>query len=89
MPIKQMEAVAETQMVKAVLPFAVAGILGGVGFLFNSVQELKEVALKNNQAVIVLQNDAEDVWDDIERLQRDVTNVRIYIGNGKRNPHNN
>ena len=89
MPIKQMESVAEMQMVKAVLPFAVAGILGGVGFLFNSVQELKEVALKNSQAIIVIQGDSDDVWEDIERLQRDVTNVRIHIGNGARNPHNN
>ena len=89
MPIKQMESVAEMQMVKAVLPFAVAGILGGVGFLFNSVQELKEVALKNSQAIIVIQSDSDDVWEDIERLVRQVTNIRIYIGNGSRNPHNN
>ena len=88
MPIKQMEAVAEQQMVKAILPFAVAGIMAVVGWLFSTVMELEKTALKNNQAVIVLQSDSEDVWDDIEKLQNEVTNIRIYIGNGPRNPHN-
>ena len=83
-----MEAVAEQQMVKAVLPFVVAGTMAVVGWLFSTVMELEKTALKNNQAVIVLQSDSDDVWDDIEKLQRDVTNLRIYIGNGGRNnPH--
>ena len=88
MPIRQMEAVAEQQMVKAVLPFLVAGIMAVVGWLFSTVMELEKTALKNEQAVIVLQSDSEDVWDDIEKLQNEVTNIRIYIGNGHRNPHN-
>ncbi len=89
MPIKQMEAVAEQQMVKAILPFAVAGILAVVGWLFQTVMELEKVSIKNSQAVIVIQSDSEDVWEDIERLQRNVTNIRIHIGNGSRNPHHN
>ena len=84
-----MEAVAEQQMVKAVLPFLVAGIMAVVGWLFNTVMELEKTALKNSQAVIVFQSDSEDVWEDIERLQRNVTNIRIHIGNGSRNPHHN
>ena len=88
MPIKQMESVAEMQMVKAVLPFLVAGMTAVVGWLFSTVMELEKTALKNEQAVIVLQSDSEDVWDDIEKLQNEVTNIRIYIGNGHRNPHN-
>tara|TARA_R100001082_G_C4350162_1_gene154200 strand:- start:574 stop:843 length:270 start_codon:yes stop_codon:yes gene_type:complete len=88
MPIKQMENVAEMQLVKALLPFAVAGILAVVSWLFSTVMDLEKKALKNEQAVIVLQSDSDDVWDDIEKLQRDVTNLRIYIGNGGRNnPH--
>ena len=87
MPVRQMEAVAETQMVKAILPFAVAGILAVVGWLFQTVMQLEKVSLKNEQAVIVLQSDSEDVWDDLEKLTSDVTNIRIYIGNGSRNPH--
>jgi hypothetical protein len=27
------------------------------------------------------------VWDDIEKLQSDVTNIRIHIGNGYGSPH--
>tara|TARA_R100000742_G_C4174814_1_gene11876 strand:- start:198 stop:470 length:273 start_codon:yes stop_codon:yes gene_type:complete len=87
MPIKQMEAVAETQMVKAVLPFLVAGIMAVVGWLFTTVMQLEKVSLKSEQAVIVLQSDSEDVWDDIEKLQRDVTNIRIHIGNGYNKHH--
>ena len=43
MPIRQMEAVAETQMVKAILPFAVAGILAVVGWLFQTVMQLENI----------------------------------------------
>tara|TARA_B100000287_G_scaffold4771_1_gene4650 strand:+ start:2316 stop:2585 length:270 start_codon:yes stop_codon:yes gene_type:complete len=89
MPIKQMEQIAETQMVKAVMPFLVAGILGVVSWLFSTVMDIEKTALRNSQAVIVLQSDSEDVWEDIERLQRNVTNIRIHIGNGSRNPHHN
>ena len=88
MPIKQMEAVAETQIIKAMLPFAVAFIIAIVSWLFNTVMELEKTALKNEQAIINIQSDSSDVWDDIEKLQSDVTNIRIHIGNGRRNPHN-
>ena len=88
MPIKQMENVAEMQLVKALLPFAVAGILAVVSWLFSTVMDLEKKALKNEQAVIVMQSDSHDLWHEIEELQRDVTNLRIYIGNGGRNnPH--
>ena len=88
MPIKQMENVAEMQLVKALLPFAVVGITAIVSWLFSTVMDLEKKALKNEQAVIVMQSDSDDLWDDIEKLQRDVTNLRIYIGNGGRNnPH--
>ena len=88
MPIKQMENVAEMQLVKALLPFAVAGILAVVSWLFSTVMDLEKKTLKNAQAVIVMKSDSDDLWDDIEELQRDVTNLRIYIGNGGRNnPH--
>ena len=83
-----MEAVAETQIIKAMLPFAVAFIIAIVSWLFNTVMELEKTALKNEQAIINIQSDSSDVWDDIEKLQSDVTNIRIHIGNGSRNPHN-
>tara|TARA_R100000781_G_scaffold3123_1_gene4572 strand:+ start:355 stop:624 length:270 start_codon:yes stop_codon:yes gene_type:complete len=89
MPIKQMESIAEQQLIKAIIPPLFLGLSAVVGWLFSTVMELEKTTLKNEQAVIVLQSDSNDVWDDIERLQRDVTNIRIYIGNGSRNPHNN
>jgi len=89
MPIKQMESIAEQQLIKAILPPLFLGLSAVTGWLFSTVMELEKTTLKNEQAVIVLQSDSNDVWDDIERLQRDVTNIRIYIGNGSRNPHNN
>ena len=83
-----MEAVAETQIIKAMLPVAVAFIIAIVSWLFNTVMELEKTALKNEQAIINIQSDSSDVWDDIEKLQSDVTNIRIHIGIGSRNPHN-
>lgn len=87
MPIKQMEAVAEAQLVKAILPFLVAGIMAVLGWLFSTVMDLEKTTLKSEQSIIVIQSDSDDVWDDIEKLQSDVTNLRIYIGNGYNKHH--
>ena len=57
------------------LPFAVAFIIAIVSWLFNTVMELEKTALKNEQAIINIQSDSSDVWDDIEKLQSDVTNI--------------
>jgi len=62
-------------------------MLASITWIFTMVLDLENKSLKNEQAIIVIQNDSEDVWDDIEKLQSDVTNLRIYIGNGSRNPH--
>ena len=83
-----MEAVAEQQLIKAIIPPLFLGLSAVVGWLFSTVMQLEKVSLKNEQAVIVLQSDSNDVWDDLEKLTSDVTNIRIYIGNGHRNPHN-
>ena len=89
MPIKQMESIAEQQLIKAIIPPLFLGLSAVVGWLFSTVMQLEKVSLKNEQAVIVLQSDSDDIWEDIERLQRNVTNIRIHIGNGSRNPHHN
>jgi len=49
--------------------------------------DLENKALKNEQAITVIQSDSEDVWDDLENVQRDVTNIRIHIGNGYNKHH--
>ena len=62
-------------------------MLASISWIFTMVLDLENKTLRNEQAIIVIQGDSDDVWEDIERLQRDVTNIRIHIGNGNRNPH--
>lgn len=88
MPIHEdLSSVSEHQLYKTFAPLVSVALIGIVGWLFSSIMDLENKSLKNEQAIIVIQNDSEDVWDDIEKLQSDVTNLRIYIGNGSRNPH--
>ena len=88
MPIHEdLSSVSEHQLYKTFAPLVSVALIGIVGWLFSSIMDLENKSLKNEQAVIVLQSDSNDVWDDIEKLQSDVTNIRIYIGNGSRNPH--
>ncbi len=90
MPIHEdIQSVSEHQIYKTLAPLVSVALIGVVGWLLTSIMDLENLALKNQQAIIHSQNDAEDVWDDIEKLQSDVTNLRIYLGNGLRNnPHN-
>ena len=89
MPIHEdIQSVSEHQIYKTLAPLVSVALIGVVGWLLTSIMDLENLALKNQQALIHSQNDAEDVWDDIEKLQSDVTNLRIYLGNGYRNnPH--
>ena len=88
MPIHEdLSSVSEHQLYKTFAPLVSVALIGIVGWLFSSIMDLENKSLKNEQAIIVIQNDSEDVWDDIEKLQSDVTNLRIYIGNVSRNPH--
>ena len=75
MPIKQMEAVAEQQMVKAVLPFMVAGIIAVVGWLFSTVMELEKTAgiyWRNGSILRFRSNNAERAPRAIRSRQRSI-----------------
>jgi len=88
MPIHEdIQNISDHSIYKTVAPIATAIMLASISWIFNMVLDLENKSLKNEQAIINIQNDSEDVWDDIEKLQSDVTNLRIYIGNGSRNPH--
>tara|TARA_R100000781_G_C4043806_1_gene114973 strand:- start:310 stop:579 length:270 start_codon:yes stop_codon:yes gene_type:complete len=88
MPIHEdIQSVSDHALYKTLAPIATALMLASITWIFTMVLDLENKSLKNEQAIIVIQNDSEDVWDDIEKLQSDVTNLRIYIGNGSRNPH--
>jgi len=88
MPIHEdMQSVSEHALYKTLAPVITAIMLASISWIFTMVLDLENKTLRNEQAIIVIQGDSDDVWEDIERLQRDVTNIRIHIGNGNRNPH--
>ena len=84
---KDIQSDSEHQLNKTLAPLVSVALIGIVGWLLTSIMDLENKSLKNEQSITVIQNDSEDVWDDIENLQRDVTNIRIRIGNGYNNPH--
>ena len=84
---KDIQSVSEHQLYKTLAPLVSVALIGIVGWLLTSIMDLENKSLRNEQSITVIQNDSEDVWDDIENLQRDVTNIRIRIGNGYNNPH--
>jgi hypothetical protein len=88
MPLHEdIQSVSEHQLYKTLAPLVSVALIGIVGWLLTSIMDLENKSLSNEQSITVIQNDSEDVWDDIESLQRDVTNIRIHIGNGYNNPH--
>ena len=83
---EDIQSVSEHQLYKTLAPLVSVALIGIVGWLITSLMDLENKALKNEQSIMVIQSDSDDVWDDVESLQRDVTNIRIRIGNGY-NPH--
>ena len=84
---EDIQSVSEHQLYKTLAPLVSVALIGIVGWLLTSIMDLENKALKNEHAIVVIQGESEDVWDDIEKLQGDVTNIRIYIGNGYGSPH--
>jgi len=88
MPIHEdIQQISDHSLYKTVAPIATAIMLASISWIFTMVLDLENKSLRNEQAITVIQNDSEDVWDDIEKLQSDVTNIRIHIGNGYGSPH--
>ena len=82
-----LQSVIDHSLVKTFTPVAVAALVGSVGFLFTMLLDIENKALKNEQAIIHSQQESTDLWDDIEKLESDVTNIRIYVGNGLNKNH--
>ena len=82
-----LQSVIDHSLVKTFTPVAVAALVGSVGFLFTMLLDLENKALKNEQALIHSQQESTDLWDDIEKLEGDVTNIRIFVGNGFNKNH--
>ena len=88
MPIHEdIQSLSQHKIYKTLAPLVSVALIGIVGWLLTSIMDLENKALKNEQSIIVIQNDSEDVWDDLEKLQNDVTNLRIHIGNGYNRHH--
>jgi len=88
MPIHEdLQSVSEHQIYKSLAPLVSLALVGTVTWLLTMILDLENKSLKNEQSIIVIQSDSDDVWDDIEKLQSDVTNIRIHIGNGYGSPH--
>ncbi len=82
-----LESVIDHSLVKTFTPIAVAALLGTVGWLFTMLLAVENKALKNEQAIMHSQQEFGDIWDDIEKIEGDVTNIRIYVGNGLSKKH--
>ena len=82
-----LQSVIDHSLVKTFTPIAVAALLGTVGWLFTMLLDLENKALKNEQAIMHSQQESTDLWDDIEKLESDVTKIRIYVGNGFQKNH--
>ena len=79
--------IIEHEIYKLAAPLVGMLLISCVAWLFTMMLALENKALKNEQAIIHQQQESNDVWDDIEKLQGDVTNIRIYVGNGFNKNH--
>ena len=67
---EDIQSVSEHQLYKTLAPLVSVALIGIVGWLLTSIMDLENKSLKNEQAITVIQNDSEDVWDDIEAIIR-------------------
>lgn len=74
--------IIEHEIYKLTAPAIGLLLMGCVGWLFTMILDLENKALKNEQSIIHSQQESNDLWKDIEKLETDVTNIRIYVGNG-------
>ena len=78
-------AVSEHSLVKAAVPFLVAGILGFCSFLFSSVMSLEQqVKLLNEGTVHNLEEKVDKLSDKIDNMNVILTDLRVSLGGGDR-----
>ena len=78
-------AVSEHSLVKAAVPFIVAGILGFCSFLFSSVMSLEQqVKLLNEGTVHNLEEKVDKLSDKIDNMNVILTDLRVSLGGGDR-----
>ena len=74
-------AVSEHSLVKAAVPFIVAGILGFCSFLFSSVMSLEQqVKLLNEGTVHNLEEKVDKLSEKIDDMNVILTDLRVSLG---------
>ena len=81
MPIhKDIQSVSEHQLYKTLAPLVSVALVGTVAWMFQLMLDLENKSLKNEQAIIHMQNDNEDTWTTVQDLRTKLTNLRIHVG---------
>ena len=74
-------AVSEHSLVKAAVPFLVAGIVGVCGWLFTSVMSLEQqVKLLNEGTVHNLEEKVDALSNKIDAMSITLTDLRVQLG---------
>ena len=77
---KDIQSVSEHQLYKTLAPLVSVALVGTVAWMFQLLLDLENKSLKNEQAIIHMQNDTEDTWTTVEDLRSKLTNLRIHVG---------
>jgi len=77
---EDIQSVSEHQIYKTLAPLVSIALVGTVAWMFQLMLDLENKSLKNEQAIIHMQNDTEDAWTTVEDLRQKVTTLRIHVG---------
>ena len=74
------QAVTEHTLVKTFTPLVVAGLMGIVGWLFNTVMDVEKIALENSTHIKHLHMAEETFGKQMEVVETTLTDLRINVG---------
>ena len=74
------QAVTEHTLVKTFTPLVVAGLMGIVGWLFNTVMEVEKIALENTTHIEHLHMAEETFETQMKDVESTLTDLRINVG---------
>ena len=77
---KDIQSVSEHQLYKTLAPLVSVALVGTVAWMFQLMLDLENKSLKNEQAIIHMQNDTKDTWTTVQDLRTKLTNLRIHVG---------
>ena len=74
------QAVTEHTLVKTFTPLVVFGLMGIVGWLFNTVMEVEKIALENTTHIEHLHMAEEAFEAQMKDVESTLTDLRINVG---------